>query len=222
MLSECSGGIRAYFFVGIRSIIAYRSSGSESETRGARCRQHTDSDPDEHEQACDEYRVQNGILPFAGKSDYLLHGFNNYGYTFSIGRKKGTSSRSCLHRLFHTALCRRSRCRRQLRHFHDAAALAGEHTIYPHEVAPAKTADRDTLHTGFAQPFQRGFGSLEMFEAAVTLGSGIVIYVYHIFTALVFSEISKPAGYTSGTRNSLTIRCIHSRNSGINTARICA
>lgn len=91
MLSECSGGIRAYFFVGTRSIIAYRSSGSEPETRGARCRQHTDSDPDEHEQACDEYRIQNGILPFAGKGDYLLHGFDYYGLT-TIGHKKGTSS----------------------------------------------------------------------------------------------------------------------------------
>jgi hypothetical protein len=82
MLSECSGGIRAYFFVGTRSIIAYRSSGSEPETRGARCRQHTDSDPDEHEQACDEYRIQNGILPFAGKGDYLFHDFDYFDYTF--------------------------------------------------------------------------------------------------------------------------------------------
>ena len=68
-------------------------------------------------------------------------------------------------------------------------------------------------------------GSLEyfeMFEAAVTLGSGIVIYVYHIFTALVFLGISKPAGYTSGTRNFPEVLCVHSRNSGINTARICA
>jgi hypothetical protein len=64
---------------------------SESETRSTRSRQHTDSDPDKQEQACDKYRVQNGILPFASKGDYLLHGFNNYGYTFSIGYKKGTS-----------------------------------------------------------------------------------------------------------------------------------
>ena len=78
------------------------------------------------------------------------------------------------------------------------------------------------LHTGFAQSFQHGFGSFEMFEAAVTLGSGIVIYVYHIFTALVFLGISKPAGYTSGTRNFPEVLCVHSRNSGINTARICA
>lgn len=82
-------------------------------------------------------------------------------------------------------LCRRCRRRWQYRHFDDTAALAREHTIYPHEVAPAKTADRNALHTCFTQTFQRGFGSFEMFEAAVTLGSGIVIYVYHIFTALI-------------------------------------
>lgn len=221
MLSECSGGIRAYFFVGTRSIIAYRSSGSEPETRGARCRQHTDSDPDEHEQACDEYRIQNGILPFAGKGDYLFHDFDYFDYTFCNRAQKGTSSRPCLHRLFLTTLSCRRRGRRQLRHFDDTAALTNEHTIYSDEVAPAKTANCYTLHTGFAQSFQHGFGSFEMFEAAVTLGSGIVIYVYHIFTALVLG-ISKPAGYTSGTRNFPEVLCVHSRNSGINTARICA
>ena len=221
MLSECSGGIRAYFFVGTRSIIAYRSSGSEPETRGARCRQHTDSDPDEHEQACDEYRIQNGILPFAGKGDYLFHGFDYYGST-TIGHKKSTSFPPVPAPIFHTMLCRRCRRRRQYRHFDDTAALTNEHTIYSDEVAPAKTANCYTLHTGFAQSFQHGFGSFEMFEAAVTLGSGIVIYVYHIFTALVFLGISKPAGYTSGTRNFPEVLCVHSRNSGINTARICA
>jgi len=63
---------------------------SESETRSTRSRQHTDSDPDKQEQACDKYRVQNGILPFAGKGDYLFHGFDYYGST-TIGHKKGTS-----------------------------------------------------------------------------------------------------------------------------------
>jgi hypothetical protein len=63
---------------------------SESETRSARSRQYTDSDPDEQEQACDKHRVQNGILPFAGKGDYLFHGFDYYGST-TIGHKKGTS-----------------------------------------------------------------------------------------------------------------------------------
>ena len=141
---------------------------------------------------------------------------------FAIGHKKGTSSRPCLHRLFLTTLSCRRRGRRQLRHFDDTAALTNEHTIYSDEVAPAKTANCYTLHTGFAQSFQHGFGSFEMFEAAVTLGSGIVIYVYHIFTALVFLGISKPAGYTSGIRNFPEVLCVHSRNSGINTARICA
>lgn len=64
---------------------------SESETRSTRSRQHADSDPDKQEQACDKHRVQNGILPFAGKGDYLLHGFDYYGST-TIGHKKGTSS----------------------------------------------------------------------------------------------------------------------------------
>ena len=63
---------------------------SESETRSTRSRQHTDSDPDKQEQACDKHRVQNGILPFAGKGDYLFHGFDYYGST-TIGHKKGTS-----------------------------------------------------------------------------------------------------------------------------------
>lgn len=63
---------------------------SESETRSTRSRQHADSDPDKQEQACDKYRVQNGILPFAGKGDYLFHGFDYYGST-TIGHKKGTS-----------------------------------------------------------------------------------------------------------------------------------
>ena len=63
---------------------------SESETRSTRSRQHTDSDPDKQEQACDKHRVQNGILPFVGKGDYLFHGFDYYGST-TIGHKKGTS-----------------------------------------------------------------------------------------------------------------------------------
>lgn len=63
---------------------------SESETRSTRSRQHTDSDPDKQEQACDKHRVQNGILPFAGKGDYLFHGFDYYGST-TIRHKKGTS-----------------------------------------------------------------------------------------------------------------------------------
>lgn len=78
-------------------------------------------------------------------------------------------------------LCRR--CRRRS-HFDDTATLAREYTIYPHEVAPAKTADRYTLYTCFTQTFQRGFGSFEMLEAAVTLGSGVVIYVYHFLLIL--------------------------------------
>lgn len=84
------------FFVGTRSIIAYRSSGSEPETRGARCRQHTDSDPDEHEQACDEYRIQNGILPFAGKGDYLFMTLIISIIHFAIGHKKArVLARAC-------------------------------------------------------------------------------------------------------------------------------
>nr|DAW59103.1 MAG TPA: hypothetical protein [Caudoviricetes sp.] len=98
--------------------------------------------------------------------------------------KKARVFRPCLHRIFHTMLCRRCRRRWQYRHFDDTATLAREHTIYPHEVAPAKTADRYTLHACFTQTFQRGFGSFEMLETTVTLGSGIVIYVYHILFLL--------------------------------------
>ena len=72
---------------------------SESETRSTRSRQHTDSNPDKQEQACDKYRVQNGILPFAGKGDYLFHGFDYYGST-TIGIKKARVFRPCLHRYF--------------------------------------------------------------------------------------------------------------------------
>lgn len=97
------------------------------------------------------------------------------------GIKKARVFRPCLHRIFHTMLCRR--CRHRW-HFDDTATLSREYTIYPYEVAPTKTADRYTLHTCFTQTFQRGFGSFEMLEAAVTLGSGIVIYVYHILFLL--------------------------------------
>ena len=53
------------------------------------------------------------------------------------------SARACTD-IFHTMLCRR--CRRRW-HFDDTATLAREYTIYPHEIAPAKTADRNAFHT---------------------------------------------------------------------------
>ena len=73
---------------------------SESETRSARSRQYADSDPDEHEQACDEYGVQHRILPLDYIGDDFLHVVNYYRSTSFSGIKKARVLYPCLYRYF--------------------------------------------------------------------------------------------------------------------------